>query len=1292
MNANVIGRPSSDKVFLACGDGRGVRGRLSARGQAAASHLSKITLICATAGFLADGLSAAPIGEEKARQTASAYVGDNYAPSSLAKATRRLASPSPLVAGVCRRLGGGTNAVGYAVELLPSGFVVVRADDELTPVKLHSATGSYESLPSGFRQVIEEELAGELFELAEKRSITCAPETRVQAVWQQTSAAGPLDETYLLTASLSAEEKSAGTPLLITTWDQISPYNSCTPTASGGSGGHASAGCGPVAMGQIIRYFKQPAAPRTDFTNTDSYGSCRGVYRISDVGGLGNYDWANMPAELTSSSSAAEDLAVGRLLYHCGVALKANFEGGSSSVISQLYAARAFREVFGYTCEEYRYRSEFATEAWFAKIQGDIDAKRPVYYTMQSASAGHALVCDGYRNGNEIHLNFGFSGYGDAWYNIDSVVFMGYTWSQHAAVFGIAPDPTPATNALTVVGGGGGGDYLGGSPVTVSADAPPEGYGFKQWNVKPEDTDLGGDFVQTQAVASVVMPNHQATLTAQYKAVGLPPKFTQRSPAAAEAAINEGAEATFSVTASDAADPVAAARGMVSVTWAVDGVQALVTKRITTGSISSSLTYRPGSNTVKGAPTRDIVVTAVALDKQGDTTATNWTVCVSNVPAQQTISFPALPVKAFGDADFDPGARASSGLAAAYASSNESVAQIIGGQIHIVGTGTAVITASQAGDIDSAPAAAVSQTLTVKARLAAEIPGGGGSVTGAGLYAPGTRVALTAKPASGYTFLCWENGSQTTARSVAVPATNATVVARFGLTASLGAPLIADPGAVQAMVGVTFSLPLTVASESLPTVSASGLPGGLKYDAAAGSIVGVPTAAVSNRAVTIVAKNANRTTQQAFMLTVSPLSAWAQGTFNGWFESEALGSGAATLTVTALGKISGKLTSSGKTYSFSAASYTNAFAFSAAVATGGLARAQAPLTVTVTHPDVFSGGPAALGVAAGALGDGCALTAMYRNVWKDADMRAAVTNRSGYYTASLPGGEDYGSGYLTLTVDRAGGVKTAGKLADGTAVSLSGPLVLDEAGRVYAVLYTAPIGYKGGSFCGMAEFAGATNGERAVVRPLDGAPLLWQSRNPQATGRYADMGFARSLGLTGGWYDTLGNLYAYYAGQSLAAGTDAGADVPGLTVGTNRYASAWWNPGGLTVAAVTNAAGVMTGLSAPKAAAPPKVNGAYDYDDVTNAVGLTISLKRATGVFGGSFSAWFDYATAHTAKKITFEGVLTPVREDTSDGVAGRGYFLWSDKSTYANAAGKTVGYSFNWSYDFLLHSTPAGE
>ncbi len=79
----------------------------------------------------------------------------------------------------------------------------------------------------------------------------------------------------------------------------------------------------------------------------------------------------------------------------------------------------------------------------------------------------------------------------------------------------------------------------------------------------------------------------------------------------------------------------------------------------------------------------------------------------------QTISFNPIPSKLVNSPDFNPGATASSGLAVSYTSSNTSVATIVNGNVHIVGYGSSVITASQIGNLYFNPAANVSQTLTV---------------------------------------------------------------------------------------------------------------------------------------------------------------------------------------------------------------------------------------------------------------------------------------------------------------------------------------------------------------------------------------------------------------------------------------------------------------------------------------------------------------------------------------------------------------------------------------------------
>ena len=79
----------------------------------------------------------------------------------------------------------------------------------------------------------------------------------------------------------------------------------------------------------------------------------------------------------------------------------------------------------------------------------------------------------------------------------------------------------------------------------------------------------------------------------------------------------------------------------------------------------------------------------------------------------QTITFNPLDSKTYGDANFSLNATASSGLTVSYTSSDPSVATISGSTVTILGAGSTMITASQAGDGTYNAALDVTQELTV---------------------------------------------------------------------------------------------------------------------------------------------------------------------------------------------------------------------------------------------------------------------------------------------------------------------------------------------------------------------------------------------------------------------------------------------------------------------------------------------------------------------------------------------------------------------------------------------------
>jgi gliding motility-associated-like protein len=100
-----------------------------------------------------------------------------------------------------------------------------------------------------------------------------------------------------------------------------------------------------------------------------------------------------------------------------------------------------------------------------------------------------------------------------------------------------------------------------------------------------------------------------------------------------------------------------------------------------------------------------------AIDKAGNESIQSVN-AIATPSGDQIITFSPL-TKTYGDADFDPAATTSSGLPVSYSSNNTAVATVIAGKLHIVGAGTATITASQVGNSTYNAAPDVQETLTV---------------------------------------------------------------------------------------------------------------------------------------------------------------------------------------------------------------------------------------------------------------------------------------------------------------------------------------------------------------------------------------------------------------------------------------------------------------------------------------------------------------------------------------------------------------------------------------------------
>jgi len=368
---------------------------------------------------------AAPVSTEQVRRAGKNFLAQR---NHFARSTQLAASADEKTEKRFRKvdpLRKDSATIGYLMQLEPKGYILMAADDHAPAVKLYSEDGSFDQLPPGFRAVIEAEMQEDLTWLAQIPE----GESEFHQEWKT-----------LLEDANSLQVANSGTYLLNTSWNQNSPYNYYCPAASGGPDGRAYAGCGATALAQILRYHHSPVAVSSDYSYTDSAGSCTGVFSISDAG-LDDYNWSNMPVTISSTSATEQKEAVGQLIYHCGVAMDSNYEYNATSSYPHVIPS-ALRNYFEYICNDYVNKSSYTATTWFNNIVTDIDANHPIYYVMWQAdgSSGHAVVCDGYNSTDgTIHLNLGWSGSGTAWYNLSSVSYGGYTWTIHGAVFNITP-------------------------------------------------------------------------------------------------------------------------------------------------------------------------------------------------------------------------------------------------------------------------------------------------------------------------------------------------------------------------------------------------------------------------------------------------------------------------------------------------------------------------------------------------------------------------------------------------------------------------------------------------------------------------------------------------------------------------------------------------------------------------------------------------------------------------------------------------------------------------------------
>jgi len=354
------------------------------------------------------------------------------------------------------------------------------------------------------------------------------------------------------------------------------------------------------------------------------------------------------------------------------------------------------------------------------------------------------------------------------------------------------------------------------------------------------------------------------------------------------------------------------------------------------------------------------------------------------------------------------------------------------------------------------------------------------------------------------------------------------------------------------------------------------------------------------------------------------------GTYSGWLADTAENNAVAgllTATVSNNGKISLKLNVEGANLSYSGV--WNKAQGGAFLLSGSIQKGAAVVDLSFDGNKISGTVTTAAGKEYGVSGE--------RNNWK----ASPPAKYTGYYTLAIPpnpGATETpagafsnipsGYGYMTFTVAANGGVKYAGKLADGTSVSGSAPLIEDAAGGetagvlpVYRVLYS-----KAGAF-----------GAQVLVRPVEPVRdntvsltnTVWRYGGKKALS-FQDAFTMREMDLenVGGWYDKNVNLAAAFENCLFVVPN------PGVA----------WKSGAEIFPLDDD---LLPFLGFTVSGTSVKLN--------PNDVKATFSVNKGTGIMKGKFNLVFGDPPKKTVSA-SWSGVLNPQG-------GGGGYYLLPDNT-----------------------------
>lgn len=307
----------------------------------------------------------------------------------------------------------------YLIQLKPTGFMIITSDLGLPPVLSYSFTSELNMSSKEHMNYITL-ITSDIFNRIQKQN-SDKKYDKHSTEWEYL-----LKENKEIQQSSSFQQwpptgYSTTGGWIETQWDQNSPFNDFCPLDLS-SGDRGLAGCPAVAIAQILHYHK--TINNIQFDNTDDYTHDYVQYfQIDDD--HNTYDFPSFP-ELNGYLSTVQshfnqgidltNVDKAALLFACGTAAKQVYTPQVSGTFGVSQAFDAYQK---FKCNE----SVLLTsedEDIYDRIIQNIKTGLPVHFAIvdETVTTGHNLIIDGYNTNDYYHLNFGWKGAYDGWYDL----------------------------------------------------------------------------------------------------------------------------------------------------------------------------------------------------------------------------------------------------------------------------------------------------------------------------------------------------------------------------------------------------------------------------------------------------------------------------------------------------------------------------------------------------------------------------------------------------------------------------------------------------------------------------------------------------------------------------------------------------------------------------------------------------------------------------------------------------------------------------------------------------------